>query len=283
MAETCSIVCGPSCEWIFERIRVWPLIEGGTRVEWTLHPQFSGPTPHTFQLQFGRTGNPEADDWANVGLPAENAFFAIDDSKRAYGKFQWVHYRILLTDGTGTTYASKPQHSLGSVSKRDWLRAREILRLETLRLHKEAGQDGYLLKRRLFGEECTCLDTQTKESRNPQCEDCYGTGFLQGYYDPYPCFFVEMSTSKTNNHRDEAKGRGTVDDSQRVSGRMINIPQVFSSDVWIDKDSDFRWMIRSINNIVEVRGMPIVLKAEMRLLPYTHPVYKIEIEDQLPE
>ena len=280
--DPCRIQCGPSCEWIFDRIRVWPLVAGDTRVEWTVHPQFTDPLPHTFQLQMGHTSNPEADDWCDVGLSVVNGFFAIDPSQRIHGKFQWTHYRIVMTTVNGI-YASKPQHAMGDLSKRDWLRAREILRMENIRLRKEAGQEGYLLKRKLFGTVCTCLDTMTKEVRDPNCTECFGTGFIGGYFDPYPCFYVELDTHGHRSHQDDKQQRGTVDDLPRVRARMLNIPQVFSYDVWVDRDSDNRWVVHTIKNIVEIRGVPIVLSAELRLAPYTHPIYSIEIVDQVPQ
>lgn len=279
--DECDIICGPRCEWIFSRLRAWPLIRGGTRVEWTLHPRFADPQPHTFQLQFGRTGNPLADDWTNVGLPVVNMFYAFDDTQRVYNNFQWTHYRVLLTTAQGT-YASKPQNLYGSLPKRQWRIAREIERMEQLRLRKEAGQEGYLLKRKLFGEPCTCLDPQTREVNNPQCELCYGTGVAAGYYAPYPCFYAELGLSGTNNRLDGGQSRGTIDDAGRTWARMINSPQIFSHDVWVDRDTDFRWEIHGVSNIAEVNGMPVVVKAELRRLPFSHPVYDIEIDGQVP-
>lgn len=276
MPETCEPSCGSECAWIFDRLRVWPKIAGGTRVEWTLHPHFSDPRPHTFQLQFGRTGNPDADDWTNVGAEVTDDYFADDDTQRVYGKSQWTHYRVVLTTPNGT-YASAPQNLLGRLSQRDWLLAREIIRRETLRLQKSAGIEGYLLKRRLFGQSCTCVDTQTGEVRNAQCPDCYGTGFVNGYYSPSPCFYAELQPHGSRNHLDEGQSRGTVDDEARTPARMLNSPQVHSYDVWVDATTDFRWIIHGIKSIVEIRGMPIVVMAELRLAPFSHPVYRIAI------
>jgi hypothetical protein len=277
----CTIICGPVCEWIFARLRAWPLINGGTRVEWTLHPQFGDPEPHVFQLQFGRTGNPLADDWTDVGLPVVNTYWAVDDEKRVFGTTQWTHYRVVVTTAQ-RTFASKPTPLFGSLPKRQWRIAKEIERLELLRLRKEAGQEGYLLKRRLFGTPCTCLDGQTEEVANPQCETCYGTGFVSGYYDPYPCFYAELGLSGTNNRLDGGQSRGTVDDANRTWARMLNSPQIFSHDVWVDRDTDNRWEIHGISNIAEVNGVPVVVKAELRRLPYSHAIYGLEIDDQIP-
>ena len=274
-----QLQCGPECEWIFERIRVVPLIRGGTIIEWNVNPRFLDPEPHTFQVQMALSSSPDTDDWFDVGDPSVGGFFAVDDTKRVYGKFQWTHYRVVLTTSEGS-YASKPQHALGNLAKPDYLKMRELIRMETVRLQQKAGQDGYLLKRRLTGEECTlCRDHMTKEVRDPNCTNCYGTGFTQGYYPPYPCFYVEQTQTAHRSHLDANKR--TTDDMPVIAGRMLNIPQVFSYDVWVDRDTDFRWIIHSIKPEAEVRGVPVILyPVEMRLAPYSHPVYNISIEGQ---
>jgi hypothetical protein len=277
----CEARCDVDCSWIFERIFIWPqFAAGSTRVEWVLHPNFTDTGPYTFQLQVGGTGSNDADDWADVGAPVIDTYFALDSIRRAYGKFQWTHYRIKLVTSAGE-YFSTPQPCLGNLGFQDWARARELVRLETLRLKKEAGQEGYLLKRKLFGEVCTCVDAETGEVKNPQHLDCYGTGFVGGYYDPYSCVYVEQSVRAHRSHIDAAQ-RGTVDDLPVVNGRMLNVPQVFSYDVWVDRDTDLRWAIHKIQNIVEIRGVPLVVSAEMRLLPFTDIVYQYDIDGQVP-
>lgn len=274
----CSSSTG-SCNWIFGQTRVWPLINGGSRVEWSMHPRFSDDGPYTYQLQAGRTGSNTADDWVNVGLPVENACYAIDADKRVYGKTQWTHYRIQLTTADGT-YTSDPQPATGVLSKSDMLLAREIERKETLRLRKQAGQQGYLLKRRLFGTACTCRDTMTGETLNPGCATCYGTAFVGGYFAPVE-YWVEAQPHKHRTHIDD-NGRGTVDDGPRTVFRAINSPQVFSYDVWVDRDTDQRWILHEITNVVEIRGVPIIVAIEGRLAPFSHPIYSLEIDDQVP-
>jgi len=235
--------------------------------------------PYTFQLQMGRTGNPDADDWCDVGLPVTDTYFAVDDTQRVYSKFPWTHYRVLMTTSEAT-YASKPIKAYNNMSKRDWLRAREITRLETTMFRKESGTEGYLLKRRHFGTACDCVDSMTGEPRKHNCPNCYGTGILNGYYDPYPCFYVDADLQKFRNEITD--GRGTTQDGPRVFGRMLNDPQLFSYDVWVDRYSDHRWMLHRIVGLVEIGGVPVVVKAEMRLLPFSHPVYDIPIAGQIP-
>jgi len=262
------------CNWIFGQIRVWPVITGGTRVEWTMHPSFTDSEPYVYQLQTGRTGSNTADDWTNVGLSVVNSCYAIDPTQRVYGKSQWTHYRIVLTTADGT-YVSDPQPATGALDKESQLLAREIERKELLRLKKQAGQNGFLLKRRLFGTACSCRDPMTEEATNSDCQYCYGTGFTGGYFAPVE-YWAEL-TPHGHDSKQSPEGRGTVDDAPRVHLRGLNSPQVFSYDVWIAAHNDFRWLIRRIGHVVEVRGVPIVIQAEARLLPFSHPVYKIEV------
>jgi hypothetical protein len=270
------------CPSVFSRIFVWPQVATGeTRVEWSLMTNFTDAGPYTFQLQVGRTGLNDADDWVDVGAPISDAYYALDDTQRVYGKFQWTHYRVKLTTGVNTYY-STPVAPLGNLTFGDWAKAREILRMERLRLKQAAGQEGYLLKRRLYGEPCSCVDPQTGEIRKPHHEECYGTGIVGGYFEPYPCFYVDLGNKNHRSHLDAGAGRGTIDDLPVVKGRMLAMPQVFSYDVWVDRDSDHRWMLHQIDSVAEVRGVPLVISAEMRLLPFSHPVYKIAIEGQVP-
>ena len=271
--------CPVDCDWIFDRVLVRPHIVGGTRVEWTLHPNFNEPGPYEFQLQFGRTANQAADDWENVGLPVVDTYYAVDSQQRVYGKTQWTHYRILLTTTTAT-YASPPQRAMGVLSFQDWRRAREVIRQELLRFRVEAGQEGYLLKRRLYGELHTdCVDYQTQEVTADSCTICYDTGFVGGYFRPMECVWAELSRESSHNDLDAGAGRGTVNDGLRVAARMLAIPHLFENDVWVDKDTDRRWYIHAIENLVEIRGMPIVVQAELRLAPFTDVIYQFPLLD----
>jgi hypothetical protein len=154
--------CTPDCENVFAMVHVSYLIRGGTRVMWTLHETFNDPPPWVFQLQVGSTGNQNADDWTDVGLPMENACYAIDPNQRTYGKGdQDTHYRVKLTTSRDI-YFSDPEAKSGILQPRDWRLAKEIIRKEKLR-HRYANQDGFLLKRRNLGIDCpVCLDKQMK-------------------------------------------------------------------------------------------------------------------------
>lgn len=276
----CQDECGHTCDaQVFERVRVRPLIAGGTRVEWSLQAAFSDSSTYTYQLQAGRTGLANADDWTDVGFSAEDAYYLIDDEQRLYGKTQWTHYRIKLST-SNAVYYSNPVNCLGDLSFRDWRLTRAIIREETVRFQQMAGQIGYLLKRRVDGEQCPdCIDFVTAEVVNAQCGTCYGTGFITGYFDPKECVWAAMEQEV--RHEELTKDRATTNDIV-VPARMLAEPQLNEEDVFVDQKTDMRWFVHQIKHLVEVRGYPVVYQVELRLAPYSNPIYELAIPGQVP-
>jgi len=273
--------CPTSCDPVFNRVHVRPTFRHGTLVEWQLDRHFSDTGTYQYQLQVGHTGTSLADDWENVGLPASNTASLVDDTQRDYGKTPFAHYRVCLTTGQGT-YTSEPVSVWGDLPKKYWrrlLNRERIWERQVLATHR--GQQGYLLKRKLTGDQpelgAGTLDWMTEEVVNPQDAETVGTAFIGGYYDPIECVYADLDPQTRREHLDEGKGRGTINDKIRTKAVMLARPQVDSRDVWVDLDTDMRWEIHSIQHIEEVGGVPVIIAAEFRLLPFSHPVYEIEI------
>jgi hypothetical protein len=271
--------CQPTCANPFDRVVVSYLIRGGTRVYWELKQEFIDKGPYTFQLQVGQSDNVNADDWQDVGGPLQDIFYAVDGEQRIYGNTRWQFYRIQLTTPTAI-YLSDPTGLWGTLEPRWWRIARERLRQEIVALKKgPGGQLGYLLKRRVTGQPCpVCLDHTTGEITNPDCPTCYGTGFFCGYFYPISCVWASMSPRKVHYNQDPQ--RGTTADIV-VSARMANIWMMTEDDIWINKVTDDRYYIHSIENAVEVKGVPVSADVEMRVIPASDPVYGIAIPGQL--
>jgi len=264
------------CPLVFDRVHVSYLIRGGTRVMWDLVPEFVDPLPYTFQLQVGRTGVDVGGEWENVGLSLENGCMAVDGEQRPYGAMQWTHYRVQLTTPNGIYY-SEPTGLEGILARKDWRLARNIIRNERLR-HKLATSEGYLLKRRFSGVRCSaCSDVQTDECRNPDCEMCYGTGFQCGYYYPVSCVYADLNPSATRKQIDPQSMRGTVSGGAAAPARMLQVPLLEELDVWVNKKTDDRFFIHSIQNLAEWRSVPLIARVELRLAPYTDIIYDVPI------
>lgn len=265
----------PSSEsYPFRRLSVDHMIRGVSRVGWEMHRNFNEPTPHIFQLQAGRTGLPDATDWVDVGTPVINGLVADDDQQRLSGKTLLTHYRVKLTTPLSVWF-SNPIHVYGQMDEKDWVLCREVARKENLR-HRLVSREGFLVKRLRFGVKCRkCLDPLTGEVNDSRCPECQGTGFAVGYHPP-----MRLCLDMTPETIEELRGATQPPGGSRyveVTARLRSFPPAAKEDVWVDGNSDQRWFVHVVKHLVEWRGVPLVSQVVMRLAPYSHMVYRLEV------
>lgn len=266
-----------SNRWPFRRLMVDHLFHGTTRVWWHLESSFKDGGPHTFQLQAGYTGNQNALDWVDVGAPGVNAYYLDDDTTREHaGKRLLTHYRVVMQTPT-TKYVSNPQGIWGLLNNKDWNTAREIIRKERLRLGL-VSCNGYLLRKMRYGVASTAnTDTLTGEIIDSGYRGSWGTAFKVGYHPPVP-----MDVDFLGQNIIEF--RGGADPSRHSSQptefvvRVVAFPDIAKEDVWVDGDTDQRWIIHDINIDARIRGVPLIYKVNMRLVPHNNVIYQIPVD-----
>lgn len=261
----------------FYMVRVEMGLNNGLLIYWKLNPRFLEPLPYTFRVQVGKTGWNKAFDWENVGSPLVNVYHKVDAERRWYGKTNYVHYRVLLTTGNNKKFVSKPVTVEGFLNWRDWHIAQEIMRKEKLRHKWFSSVPGYLLKQIRDGEPCfRCLSPYTEEPKDYKCEICYGTGKLFGYFPPIPLSYVDLDNVVLKEGRNLQSGVGMTKQVNR-KGRFLAVPQLYTQDVWVDAGSGQRYVIQAIQVDAHIKGYPLIVSAELRLLPPDDVVYKIEV------
>jgi hypothetical protein len=261
----------------FARVHTDFLVEGNSRVTWTLRDRFAGPAPYTFQLQVGESANPLADDWRDVGAAVVNTFTATDPERRALGKQLTVHYRVRLTDAADNVYYSAPATVLGDLNQRDWLNAREMLRQQRLRLRQFAGVRGFLLKRKRSGTPCPrCVDVEANMVTDSRCPVCRGTRFLAGYFRAMPAQYADPETGAVvEKHTAGPEGWSAPIQAQAL---FLGTPFLTTGDLWVDAVSDLRYHIDSVKAKARVRGVPLLLEVTMMPLPLQDVAYSIPLE-----
>lgn len=283
---TCNadeVACRPNgCDgYPFDRVVISRLMPGGARVYWALRDDFLDLRPFSFQLQVGSSRDNEADaEWSDVGSPVVDVFTAVDGERRAESLFTPAYYRVVLTTAEGT-YRSLPTGAEGTLSGYDWRLARQVVRQALVKMRKgPGGQVGYLLKRRVTGENCpVCLDPQTNDVRRPDCPYCFGTGKLCGYYFPFGCTYAVLDP-KAYRVKVDLQARGAVGDIV-VKARMINTVMLGEDDVFVNRVTDDRYYVHEVQNTQEWRGVPLVANVLMRPATPTDPIYMIDIPGQL--
>jgi hypothetical protein len=260
---------------VFKRITVDHVVVGGTRISWGLQDTFKDTGPYTYQLQVGETGVAGADDWTNVGAAQVDVFFIVDSTRHLYGNRLTHHYRLQLTTSSDS-YTSKPAPVYGLLSKRDWLLARAIIRRELLRHEKKASPNGYLLRRKWTGTvvpDPDVVDPLTGEIVKVDNTSGEGTEFVGGYYAPV-AMFVDLSPETNHVQRDQ--NRGAVNDLE-VQGRAIAFPQLNRRDIWVSATSDRRYKVQRIQNVAEIRAVPLVVNLALRPIPFKDPAYDVDV------
>lgn len=254
----------------FDRVYVDYLVAGAARVTWEMRPDLRDPKPWDFQLQVSKDGG--GDDWADVGTEVRNIYYAVDDMQRQYGKGFTLMYRVVLTT-PWNTYTSEKAQILGLLSKRQWLQARAIIRRTLLNPRGLERLPGYLMKRKLYGTVCTeCVDPITGGITNSDCSTCSGTGKVGGYWTAAENTMFNLTPESEDTKRSQ---KGTINDVV-LRGSFIGTPMLHRNDVWIDSNSDRRYIISRITPVAELNRVPLIVKAELRLVEFGDVIYTID-------
>ena len=284
---------------IFHKINVLTVPNGKKVINWVMDRNFSVPEGFIahFYIDWARSGGP----WfcLNPASPiTDNCFFA-DSNRYNYNMEKNLYYRVRVVfrpepaegssssssnsetsedSGDWETHVSIPEQALGVTQKDNYLAMKEIVRLEYLNLKKRGGVQGFLLKRKEWGEKCPdCLGYDIEEVINSSCPVCYGTGIVDGYYAGIE-YWLSMSTNQRDRYINEG-GLNMMNPQTRV-GRGVAYPWIASGDIWVDAQTNERYIIRKIKHEAEMEGKPIIYSLQMNRLPETDIARDIPIEDE---
>lgn len=262
----------------FKRIWTTHDVDGYTTVEWEIDRRFQDAPPHSFQLFVASTATPHDSDWAEVGPEAVNATALVDDAKREFGK-EFEHFWQIRLRTPKASYASPVIGSSSLLTRRDWRLVREMVRQGRKRAQKMSGTAGWLMKRRRYGNPCTiCLDPATEEPTRSDCPECSGTGVSTGYHAIWPVVhYADSSLQERRTKIDDNLAAGTVMPSTKIFS-FHGFPSIQSRDVWIERDSGRRWFIEKIIETAEHRSYVFKINAEVRLAPFSDPIYKVKTD-----
>lgn len=259
----------------FEQVDVTHSVPGGTLVEWVLKAGFCEPEPYVFQLQAADTDAASV-NWQNVGNPVSNVFYAYDNAQRSFGKELTSYYRVQLVTAWNHTYYSEPVPAAGQLSRHEWGYAREIIRKERLNQRRTA-VPGWLFKAKRAGTICPiCVDPDLGQPTNSKCRTCYGLRIQGGYYpgvEDYAALLPVEHDLKRNLQK------GPMDESVVIRARMLASPYPAREDVWVNRYSDERYLVRKVTDKSELRGIPLIVEVELRLAPFDDVVYSLPRPD----
>lgn len=135
-------------------------------------------------------------------------------------------------------------------------------------------RDAFILKPRKSGVFCSCYSQDLRASAKPTCTDCYGKGYIGGFYDPMHSFAIVL---------EEQVKRRTVNEKKPtsydvVTAVMPSFPQVVEDDYVYLKNIGIFQVMRSTTNSVLGSHTPTSL-ITMSLLKPNNVIYNYPLVD----
>jgi len=258
-------------------MRITPLTRAGTVITWdlTLMPSVVNLTPPLeVNIEYSRSA---AGSWVEI-MP----FSAVANSftvpqQLVQGSNYTLYYRINVRDALGNITASPIQHVFDTVPKMLTTPYLEAVRRWYERCKTGELREGYLLKRSRWGQLCPdCTDRDGRQKIRSQCLTCFDAGFIDGFQQVTNCFFVEGSqTQVSENFTFEA---GWNQDGPIDRFTWLHIPQVFPGDVWVDANTDERWVIGNpMTTTVRLGAVELMASAPVARVNTKHVIYSYPV------
>lgn len=263
------------CDYVFGEPVVLPAREGGTMVQWELDSRVRDEGEYRYSLQTGNAGVDDPDAWRTI-VSETDVCHLVDPERRLPGVFAFTHYRLRLQTAE-RIYHSRPLPTTGKLRYEDWRVYDSVLRAEHVQLARKSGTEGLLFKRRISGRPCPrCRDFNTEEVTDAGCKQCYGTGWLGGYYKSIPCSWFNVQPGDASIRYDlETQGPVT---NTRFEARAIAVPLLISGDLWLNTQNGERYRIMQVQPIVEQKSVPVVYALAMERLPFSDVAYSLPKE-----
>lgn len=131
---------------------------------------------------------------------------------------------------------------------------------------------GYVLKKIRSGEKChTCWDDILKESRYPDCPECFGTGYSRGYYRPYTIRFNYLTPVQNVSENLAIEGVDVA--KNNITIWTTSYPYIEVGDIFISSKNE-RYIVKSVHHTT--RNNEYILRQDLTLskLPMSDVAYR---------
>lgn len=244
---------------MFSEFFAYPDYAAGHSFYWKIAPQQAPKYPLIFEIQKSIDLDAADDDWETISEPIENQFsWQADWEKAETTRYHRYFYRCKLTTGDDKIYYSKATGLYGNLSKQDYLIIRKLMQNKVIELKIAGGVPFHLYFVDARDIRCpNCADPVTGESRDPGCNLCQGTGFINGYYGP-----IKMYGSISQNINKSNFNGVKWEDINAFQIVMIGNPFLRSQEtILADLQNNKRYKVLQVKNLAELRQMPIIQAA----------------------
>lgn len=268
--------------------KVTPLYPTRVFLQWDLlDPTESGS--YTFTIErCGSINGP----WELLKAGAQNNYNYIDDltvqpllpsdgKANLFSLQRQIYYRVTVIPPSGCENGAQtdPHGIEGEIHPVAAGLRRRLRYDENIVFKRINGVRLALLKRRHWGERCPdCYDPVTRSITKEHCTTCWGTGFVDGYWDPVVVFGrinTPFNTSAQTSERDKVESV-----PQLVT--LLDVPALQDNDLIVEIDTNERHIVRKqastelrrktvhqqvTTSIIERGAIEYQIPVDVRLIP----------------
>lgn len=201
-----------------------------------------------------------------------NGLTFTDLSFRNFSKYHSDYYIVeaILHDKNGALLKSEPSTWDKTMTRWTELRSLEIQRRFWLMLRKFMGSETYVFRRRYFGKHCSkCWDFTNLKVTNDKCPECFGTGWSEGYFEPYQTLVQFEPTP--NNVELSMGGRNEPNVIQAVT---ISFPEINDWDVIYRQKDNRMYRIDGVST-TELLTNVVTQRMQLIELPKNYVEYQL--------
>lgn len=190
-------------------------------------------------------------------------------------QFRDFWYRVVATAPSGSVTEvvdnTGPLFEGTLADRKMFQHQRKALRDFRLQL-KLNGTPVAILKRRHWGQRCTCVDKATRESVRSQCAKCWGTGFIDGYWSPIYTKARRAPSSNSSAVTPESKS-----DANDIRFWLPDVPALEQDDLIIFLKDNTRWRV-DVTTSTQIRLQDTHQVISGQALDKADIVYRIRVQ-----
>jgi len=246
--------------------RVAPYGRTSTVIQWAVAEELRSMGTLTFKIEL--SGNPEG-PWELLADNLVDTLVYEDTNYKTFSGLKDRYYRVSFQDDT---FVSDPRPILGPMPIKKYLITRKIFNDEMTLFKKGNGIPLVVIKRKHWGEQCSCVDPMTKQSLNPKCPLCNGTKIIDGYYKPIPTWGNIQPASLGTDYGTQ----DSVPEIETSQVMLLSFPLVYKDDILVELETNRRWIVVSSKNTELLRNA-VHQDVIISRLPESNSAYNLEV------
>jgi hypothetical protein len=203
-------------------------------------------------------------------------FFYFDEGLKPLSKIFNVDYKLEVIWPSGQLQEFGPFPLVSSPRlKEAYLVAKEMDREYAIEYKAYSGVQFRIYKQKQWGERCDeCYNFATEEVTNSSCEECFGTSFKGGFWNPIDILGKLDVYSRGQQIRDPF---GFAEDHVSIA-HIRAFPTVRKGDILIESAHNVRWYVNAVQ-VIEHARFPVKQLAEVKQIERTSIYYELGVND----